>query len=80
MSHLTSTAARVAIVTVNTRTELSGDRTVHLTEHWNGTYVDARVHVARYVARNGLTRVGYSDTEHLFRDGEHVGRYTITRS
>jgi hypothetical protein len=76
MSHLTSTAARVAIVTVRK----DGARTVHLTEHWNGTYVDARVHVARYIASNSLTRVGYSDTEHLFRDGEHVGRYTITRS
>jgi hypothetical protein len=76
MSHLTSTTARVAITTVRK----DGARTVHLTENWHTTYVEARVHVARYIADNGLTRVGYSDGEHLFRDGEHVGRYTITRS
>ena len=76
MSHLTSTKARVEIVTVNN----DGNRTVHLTEHWNGTYVDARVHVARYIANNRLTRGSYSDAEKLYRDGVLIGNYTITRS
>lgn len=76
MSHLTSTKARVAIVTVRN----DGNRTVHLTEQWNGTYVDARVHVARYLVNNGLTRDAYGDAEKLYRDGVPIGHYTITRS
>ncbi len=76
MSHLTSTKARVAIVTVRKE----GARTVHLTEHWNGTYVDARVYVARYIADNGLHRVTYGDGACLLLDGTVIGHYTITRS
>jgi hypothetical protein len=76
MSHLTSTTARIEITTVTK----DGELTVHKTENWHTTYVDARRLVARYVADNGLARVGYGDAEHLFRDGEHVGRYAITRS
>jgi hypothetical protein len=76
MSHLTSTKARVAIVTVRK----DGARTVHLTESWNGSYVDARVHVARYIASNGLTRGAYSDAEKLYCNGVQIGHYTITLS
>jgi hypothetical protein len=76
MSHLTSTTAHLVITTVNR----DGARTEHRTENWFSTYVEARRIVARYVADNCLARIGYGDTEHLFRDGEHVGRYTITRS
>jgi hypothetical protein len=76
MSHLTSTKARVAIVTVRD----DGVRTVLLTEHWAGTYVDARVHIARYIASNGLTRDAFGDAEKLYHNGVQIGHYTITRS
>lgn len=74
MSHLTSTTARVEIATsyIDER-----GRTVHLTQHWNGTYVDARRTVARYVADNGLYRTAYGDGGCLLRDGVVVGHYSI---
>lgn len=76
MSHMTNTKARVEITTVN----IEGALTVHLTQHFFGTYVDARGYVARYLADNGLRRVSYGDAAPLFRDGERVGHYSITRA
>lgn len=75
MSHMTNTPARVAITTVTH----DGTHTVHLTQHWFGTYVNARGYIARYLADNGLRRVTYGDAAPLFRDGVVVGHYSISR-
>lgn len=72
MSHLTSTTARVEITTITGGTTF--------TEHWHGTYVEARGIVARHVHLNGLSRTTYGDAAPLYRDGVRIGHYTITRS
>lgn len=84
MSHTTTTRAAVQIVRqfveITDWPQSAIGKQVTLTQHWHGTYVDARTYVARYLADNGLSRNSYSDSETLFCDGVAVGHYTITRS